>query len=154
MMEKIGVFPGSFSPFSLGHNAIVESALKLFDRVIIAVGKNPKKEEYFTIEQRLSWINMVYKNNQRVVVLDYKGLTIEFCEEVNAKFIIRGLRDSKDFIYENKIAQINKKLNNHIETIFIITPPKLSHISSSFLRELHMHNKDISEFVPKEIKIK
>tara|TARA_B100001175_G_C19372512_1_gene572495 strand:- start:315 stop:776 length:462 start_codon:yes stop_codon:yes gene_type:complete len=153
-MEKIGVFPGSFSPFSLGHNAIVESALKLFDRVIIAVGKNPKKEEYFTIEQRLSWINMVYKNNQRVVVLDYKGLTIEFCEEVNAKFIIRGLRDSKDFIYENKIAQINKKLNNHIETIFIITPPKLSHISSSFLRELHMHNKDISEFVPKEIKIK
>tara|TARA_B100000902_G_scaffold22218_1_gene26778 strand:- start:22469 stop:22930 length:462 start_codon:yes stop_codon:yes gene_type:complete len=153
-MEKIGVFPGSFSPFSLGHKAIVESALKLFDRVIIAVGKNPKKEDYFTIEQRLSWINMVYKNNQRVDVLDYEGLTIKFCEEFNAKFIIRGLRDSKDFIYENKIAQINKQLNNYIDTIFIMTPPRVSHISSSLLRELHMHGRDISEFVPKEIKLK
>ena len=153
-MKKIGVFPGSFAPFSLGHKAIVESALKLFDRVIIAIGENPNKKQYFTIEQRLDWINIVFKNNHRLDVLSYEGLTIEFCEKVNAKFIIRGLRDSKDFIYENQIAQINKKLNNHIDTIFILTPPKLSHISSSLLRELHINGRDISEFIPKEIKLK
>ena len=122
-MNKIAVFPGSFSPFSLGHKAVVDSALPLFDKVIIAVGNNPKKNQYFSIKKRLKWINDVYKNMPNISVERYEGLTVDFCKTVNANFIVRGLRDSHDFKFEKNIAQMNKKLNAEIETIFIITPP-------------------------------
>ena len=130
-MNKIAVFPGSFSPFSLGHKAVVDSALPLFDKVIIAVGNNPEKNQYFSIKKRLKWINDVYKNMPNISVERYEGLTVDFCKTVNANFIVRGLRNSRDFRFEKNIAQINKELNAEIETIFIITPPELSHISST-----------------------
>ena len=152
-MNKIAVFPGSFSPFTLGHKAVVDSALLLFDKVIIAVGNNPEKNQYFSIEERLKWINDVYKNTPNVSVERYEGLTVDFCKKVNANFIIRGLRDSHDFKFEKNIAQMNKKLNEDIETIFIITPAELSHISSTILRDIIKNGGDISEFIPKEINI-
>ena len=152
-MNKIAVFPGSFSPFSLGHKAVVDSALPLFDKVIIAVGNNPKKNQYFSIKKRLKWINDVYKNMPKISVERYEGLTVDFCKTVNANFIVRGLRDSHDFKFEKNIAQMNKKLNAEIETIFIITPPDLSHISSTILRDIIKNGGDISTFIPKEISI-
>ena len=152
-MNKIAVFPGSFSPFSLGHKAVVDSALPLFDKIIIAVGNNPEKNQYFSIEERLKWINDVYKNIPNISVEQYEGLTVDFCKTVNASFIVRGLRDSRDFKFEKNIAQINKKLNTEIETIFIITPADLSHISSTILRDIIKNGGDISTFIPKEISI-
>ena len=152
-MNKIAVFPGSFSPFSLGHKAVVDSALPLFDKVIIAVGNNPEKNQYFSIKKRLKWINDVYKNMPNISVERYEGLTVDFCKTVNANFIVRGLRDSQDFKFEKNIAQMNKKLNAEIETIFIITPPELSHISSTILRDIIKNGGDISTFIPKEISI-
>ena len=152
-MNKIAVFPGSFSPFSLGHKAVVNSALPLFDKVIIAVGNNPEKNQYFSIKKRLKWINDVYKNMPNISVERYEGLTVDFCKTVNANFIVRGLRDSHDFKFEKNIAQMNKKLNAEIETIFIITPPDLSHISSTILRDIIKNGGDISTFIPKEISI-
>ena len=152
-MNKIAVFPGSFSPFSLGHKAVVDSALPLFDKIIIAVGNNPEKNQYFSIEERLKWINDVYKNIPNISVEQYEGLTVDFCKTVNASFIVRGLRDSRDFKFEKNIAQMNKKLNAEIETIFIITPADLSHISSTILRDIIKNGGDISTFIPKEISI-
>ena len=152
-MNRIAIFPGSFSPFSLGHKAVVDSALPLFDKVIIAVGNNPEKNQYFSIKKRLKWINDVYKNMPNISVERYEGLTVDFCKTVNANFIIRGLRDSHDFKFEKNIAQMNKKLNAEIETIFIITPPDLSHISSTILRDIIKNGGDISTFIPKEISI-
>jgi len=152
-MKNIAVFPGSFSPFTLGHKSVVDSALMLFDKVIIAVGNNPEKNQYFSIEERLDWINAVYKKNTKIEVKRYEGLTVDFCKKANANFIIRGLRDSHDFKFEKNIAQMNKKLNAEVETIFIITPAELSHISSSLLRDIIKNGGDINEFIPKEITI-
>ena len=152
-MNRIAIFPGSFSPFSLGHKAVVDSALPLFDKIIIAVGNNPEKNQYFSIKKRLKWINDVYKNMPNIRVERYEGLTVDFCKTVNANFIVRGLRDSHDFKFEKNIAQMNKKLNARIETIFIITPPDLSHISSTILRDIIKNGGDISTFIPKEISI-
>ena len=150
-MLRIAVFPGSFSPFSLGHKAVVDNALSLFDKVIIAIGINAEKNEYFSIEERLDWINAVYMNNPKIAVRRYEGLTVDFCVKEGAKYILRGLRDSHDFKYEKNIAQMNKKLNTDIETIFIITPVELSHISSTILRDVIKNGGDISKFIPKEI---
>ena len=152
-MNKIAVFPGSFSPFSLGHKAVVDSALTLFDKVIIAIGNNPEKNQYFSIEERQKWINDVYKDIPNISVERYEGLTVDFCKTVNANFIVRGLRNSHDFRFERNIAQMNKELNAEIETIFIITPPELSHISSTILRDIIKNGGDISTFIPKEITI-
>jgi len=152
-MIRIAIFPGSFSPFTLGHKSVMDSALVLFDKVIIAVGINSEKNQYFSIEERMKWINKVYQNKSSVSVERYEGLTVDFCKKRNANFIIRGLRDSHDFKFEKNIAQMNKKLNADIETIFIITPPELSHISSSLLRDIVKNGGDISEFIPKEINI-
>ncbi len=152
-MSKIAVFPGSFSPFTLGHKAVIDSALPLFDKVIIAVGINSEKNQYFSIEERLDWINSVYTRNPNVEVKRYEGLTVNFCQKENANYILRGLRDSHDFKFEKNIAQMNKKINTKIETLFIITPPELSHISSTILRDVIKNGGDISKFIPKEIKL-
>jgi len=132
---------------------VVDSAIPLFNKVIIAVGINSEKNQYFLIEERMQWIESVYDNNQKIEIKRYEGLTVDFCKKENANYIIRGLRDSHDFTFEKNIAQMNKKLNPDIETIFIITPPELSHISSTILRDIIKNGGDISEFIPKEINI-
>ena len=150
-MSKIAIFPGSFSPFSIGHQAVVEKALPLFDKVIISIGINSEKDQYFSIHERIQWIESVYGNNEKIEIKRYEGLTVDFCKKENANFILRGLRDSHDFKFEKNIAQMNKELNPNIETIFIITPPEVSHISSSLIRDIIKNGGDVSKFIPKEI---
>ena len=150
-MNRIAIFPGSFSPFTLGHKSVVDSAIPLFDKVIIAVGINSEKNQYFSIEERMQWIESVYDNNQKIEIKRYEGLTVDFCKKENANYILRGLRDSHDFKFEKNIAQMNKELNATIETIVIITPPEISHISSSIIRDIIKNGGDVSKFIPKEI---
>ena len=150
-MSKIAVFPGSFSPFTVGHQSVVDRALLLFDKIIIAIGINSEKNEFFSIEERMKWIESVYDKNEKIEIKRYEGLTVDFCENEGANFILRGLRDSHDFKFEKNIAQMNKDLNSKIETIFIITPPEMSHISSSLIRDIIKNGGDVSQFLPKEI---
>ena len=150
-MSKIAIFPGSFAPFSVGHQSIVDRALPLFDKIVVAIGINPEKNQYFSIEERLEWITAVYRKNPKIEVKKYEGLTVDFCKNEKANYILRGLRDSNDFNFEKNIAQINQELNASIETIFIITQPKFSHISSSIIRDIIKNGGDVNKFVPKEI---
>ena len=150
-MTKIAIFPGSFSPFTVGHQSIVDRALPLFDKIIISIGINSEKNQYFSIEERLQWIKDVYGNNPKIEIKFYEGLTVDFCKKENANYILRGLRDSHDFKFEKGIAQMNKDLNKEVETIFIITPPEISHISSSIIRDIIQNGGDVSKFIPKEI---
>ena len=152
-MIKTAVFPGSFSPFTKGHKAIIKRALPLFDKIIIAVGINHKKHQYYSIEKRIKWINDVYFNNPKIFIKSYKGLTVDFCKKENAKYILRGLRDFNDFKFEKNIAQMNRSLNSEIETIFLITSPETSHISSTIVRDIIKNGGDASQFLPKEINI-
>ena len=151
-MSKIAIFPGSFSPFTIGHQSIVDRALPLFDKIVISIGINSEKPQYFSIDKRMQWIKDVYNNNPKIDVKQNKGLTVD-CKKENANYILRGLRDSHDFKFEKNIAHMNKELNPNIETIFIITPPKISHISSSIIRDIIKNGGDVSKFIPKEINI-
>ena len=152
-MSKIAIFPGSFSPFTIGHQSVINRALPLFDKIVISIGINAEKPQYFSVEERMQWIKNVYNNNPKIDVKQYKGLTVDFCKKENANYILRGLRDSHDFKFEKNIAHMNKELNPNIETIFIITPPKISHISSSIIRDIIKNGGDVSKFIPKEINI-
>jgi len=152
-MTKIAVFPGSFSPFTIGHQSVIDRALPLFDNIIIAIGINSEKNQYFSIEERMQWIKDVYSNNPKIEVKFYEGLTVDLCKRENANFILRGLRDSHDFKFEKNIAQMNHDLNNEIETVFLITPPEISHISSTIIRDIIKNGGDVSKFIPKQINL-
>lgn len=152
-MTKTAIFPGSFSPFTIGHQTLVDRALPLFDKIIISIGINSEKNQYFSIEKRLRWIKDVYANNIKIEVKAYEGLTVDFCKKEKSNYILRGLRDSNDFNFEKGIAQMNQALNKEVETIFIITPPKISHISSSIIRDIIKNGGDVSKFIPKEIEL-
>ena len=152
-MSKIAVFPGSFSPFTIGHQCIVDRALPLFDKIVISIGINSEKTQSFSIDKRMQWIKDVYNNNPKIDVKQYKGLTVDFCKKENINYILRGLRDSHDFKFEKNIAHMNKELSPNIETIFIITPPRISHISSSIIRDIIRNGGDVSKFIPKEINL-
>ena len=152
-MTKIAVFPGSFSPFTIGHQSVIDRALSLFDKIIIAIGINADKNQYFSIEERMQWIKDVYGNNHNIEVKFYEGLTVDFCKKENANYILRGIRDSHDFKFEKNIAQMNHDLNNEIETVFLITPPEISHISSTIIRDIIKNGGDVSKFIPKQINL-
>lgn len=147
MAERIAVFPGSFNPFTIGHKAILEKALPLFDKIIIAIGYNSDKQTAPSIEERKTAIQKIYNGNNKVVVTSYTTLTVDFCKEQGATFLIRGLRNESDFAYEQPIAQTNLQLAG-IETIFFVTPPEYSHISSSIVRELQSYGADVTKFLP------
>lgn len=142
---KRGVFPGSFDPFTKGHEAIVNKAITLFDEVVIAVGVNSSKVSMYTIENRLNHIQSLFQS-EKVKVVTFQKLTVELCKDLDAQFIIRGLRDSKDFEYEKSIALMNVSLAE-IETFFLLTDLKYSAINSSIIREIAKNNGDISQFV-------
>ena len=150
-MSKIAIFPGSFSPFTIGHKSVVDKMLPLFDKIIIGVGKNSSKKEFYDIKKRINWINSVYKENNKVETKEYVGLTVDFCIQENAKYIIRGIRDANDFTYEKKIANMNRSLNSNVETIFVLTPSNYSHISSTLIRDIIKNEGDVIRFLPKEI---
>jgi pantetheine-phosphate adenylyltransferase len=153
MSKKIAVFPGSFAPFTIGHESIVNRALPLFDEVIIAVGSNSQKQEYFSLSERVQWIEDVFQKESKVSVRKYEGLTVDFCEKVGAQYILRGLRNSSDFKYEKGIAQMNRSMEGKIDTIFIITEPSVSHISSTLVRDIVKNGGDVSQFVPEGVTI-
>jgi len=138
------VFPGTFDPITLGHVDIIKRALPLFDELIIAIGVNADKKTMFSLEERIQFIEDVFKNESQVKVKSYSGLTANFCKEENAQFIVRGLRNSIDFAYEQSIAQANAKVNG-IDSVFLISSPEYSHISSSIVRDIARHGGDYQD---------
>lgn len=146
------IFPGTFDPFTVGHESIVRRALTFTDEVIIAIGINEQKHSLFPVAKREQMIRDYYKDEPRVKVMSYSNLTVDFAHEVGANTIIRGIRTVKDFEYEETIADINRKLTG-IETIFLFTEPDLASISSSIVRELMKYNKEITQFLPKGMKL-
>jgi len=150
-MERIAIFPGSFDPFTVGHESIVKRAIPLFDKIIIMIGYNSNKQSFFPLEKRAKWINEVFKNEPRVEVETYEGLTVDFCIKVNASYILRGLRTSADFEYERAIAQINKKMLPQIESVFLLTMPEHTPINSSIVRDIIRHGGDASMFLPSSL---
>ena len=154
MEKRIAIFPGSFDPITKGHENILRRALPLFDEIVIAIGKNSSKQNYFSLEQRQKWINQVFAKEAKVKIETYTGLTIDFCKKMNANFILRGLRTSADFEFEKSIAQNNTMMAPSIETVFILPIPELSAINSTIVRDIIRNGGDASPFVPKGIDIK
>ena len=147
---KRAIFPGSFDPLTLGHCEIIEKAAKVFDRVIVSVGNNSEKKYRFSLEQRLNFISSEFKNNSRILVEKYDGLTAEFCKIKNIQHIVRGLRNPADFEFEKKIALFNNSLEE-IETIFFLTSPNNAFISSSMVREIIENGGNYKKFVPESV---
>ncbi len=150
---KIAVFPGSFDPITRGHESILRRALPLFDKIIIAIGVNDDKNDYFPVEKRLEWLKLTFRDLPQVSVESYYGLTVDFCKKVNASYIIRGLRTSADFEFERSVAQVNLKLYSEIETVFLLALPEYVMVTSSIVREVHKHGGNIDQFIPEIISI-
>ena len=148
-MGRIAIFPGSFDPFTVGHESIVKRALPLFDKVIIMIGYNSNKQSFFPLEKRMGWIRQVFGDEVKVEVQSHEGLTVDFCKKVGARYILRGLRTSADFEYERAIAQVNKKMHPEIETVFLLTRPEHTPINSTIVRDIILHGGDASMFLPK-----
>ena len=144
---KRAIFPGSFDPFTIGHHDIVLRGLQLFDEIIIGIGHNINKRDAFPLEERINAIQHAFNSEPRIKVMAYDGLTVDFAAEQQAQFILRGVRCVQDFEYERNIAEANKQLSG-IETILLYTRPEYAHISSTLLRDLHSHGKDISPYLP------
>ncbi len=153
-MKRIAVFPGSFDPFTVGHESMVRRALPLFDEIIIAMGVNSQKAGYFAPAKRIKWIEQTFANEATVSVASFEGLTVDFCKERNAKFILRGLRTAADLEYERAIAHMNHSIAQDTQTIFMLTLPEHAPISSSLVREVFRYGKDVSSFIPKGIVLK
>lgn len=148
---KRAIFPGSFDPFTIGHYDIVNRGLKLFDEIVIGIGRNSTKKETFPIREREEAIRKIFKDEPRVTVQIYDCLTVDFAREVNAQFILRGVRCVQDFEYERNMAEANKDLGG-IETILLYTRPEYAHISSTLVRDLYSYNKDVSAYVPNHLR--
>ena len=148
---KKAVFPGSFDPLTLGHCDIINKSLDLFDEIVLAIGVNSTKENMFSIDQRKKFINDEFVNEEKIKILTYDGLTVDFCKTINADFIVRGLRNPADFEFEKTIAQTNKKLTG-IETVFFLTSPETAYISSSIVRESIANKGEYTKLVPKSVR--
>ena len=151
-MMKKAVFPGSFDPITLVHVDLIYRGLEIFDEIIIAIGVNADKKQLFPLEDKIQQIKNTFINEPRVKVASYKGLTIDFCKSVNSKYILRGLRNSSDFNYEQSIAQTNSSLSL-IESVFLISSPQLAHISSTIVRDIIRNEGDYKSLVPKSVVI-
>jgi pantetheine-phosphate adenylyltransferase len=153
-MEKIAVFAGSFDPFTVGHESLVRRALPLFDKVIIAVGFNQEKKQFFSIEKRMAMIRDVFDNESKIIIDKFSGLTVDFCKKVNAKYLLRGLRTAADFEFERAIAQLNKIMYPGIESVFLLALPEHTPINSTIVRDIIRFKGDVSKFLPKKIDLK
>lgn len=153
MDKKIAVFPGSFDPLTLGHLDVIQRGITLFDRLIIAIGVNTDKKYMFTLEERLEILRETFQDEPKISVHTYSGLTVDFCKEIKANFILRGLRNPADFEFEKAIAHTNRRLSK-IETVFLLTAAKTSYISSSIVREVIRNNGDYTVLVPESVIVK
>ncbi len=149
MIKRIALFPGSFDPFTKGHEDIVLRGLQLFDEIIIGIGYNStKSKRYFEIDLMVSLINKTFEKYPNIKVVTFSELTAEFARKNGAKFLLRGLRNTTDFEYENSISQVNRQLYDEMESVFLITTPQLAWISSSIIREVHKYGGEVSQFLP------
>jgi pantetheine-phosphate adenylyltransferase len=151
MSNKIAIFPGSFDPFTIGHESIIHRALPLFDVIIVAIGSNSTKKSYFSLKQRMQMIREVFTDTNRIKIESYQGLTVEFCRKRGARYLLRGLRTSSDFEYERAIAQTNKSMYNELESVFLLTLPEHTHINSTIVREIISLGGEATQFIPKAI---
>lgn len=147
-MIKRAMFPGSFDPITRGHENIIRRALPLFDEIVIAVGINIEKRGFFSVDDRVNWIQNVFEGELKIKVMSYSGLTVDFCREINAQYLLRGLRTSADFEFERTVGQVNKRLNPGIETVFLLTMPEFTSINSSIVRDVYKNGGDVSLFIP------
>lgn len=154
MTKKIAVFPGTFDPVTKGHVDIVSRGANLFDEVIVAVGVNTNKKTLFDLETRTEWLKKAFETLPNVRIDHYEGLTVEYCHKIGAGYLLRGLRNGTDFDYESHIAQLNKNLKNEVETVFILSSPELSYISSTLVRDLIIHKGDFGKYLPEQVDLK
>ena len=152
-MRQIAFFPGSFDPITKGHEDIIRRALPIFDKIIVAIGINSSKNEMFPLEQRQNWIEKTFPDCPSVEVINYKGLTIDACKKHQAKFILRGLRNSNDYEYEKSIAMMNQAMEPNIETIYLNTHPELAAISSSIVRDIMMNKGNAQPFLASGVEL-
>lgn len=150
---KIAVFPGSFDPITSGHVDIVERALPLFDKLIIGIGVNSQKSTLFDLDQRMHWLSEVFKGQDKVEIASFENLTAHFCRKVGANYLLRGLRNASDFDYEKTISQLNSIVGDDLDTVFLISRPEFSHISSTIVREIIKGGGDASPFIPSALHI-
>ncbi|MCK7553868.1 pantetheine-phosphate adenylyltransferase [Chitinophaga sedimenti] len=147
-MQRICLFPGTFDPVTFGHTDVIDRAIDLFDELIIGIGVNSGKQPMYSVEQRKAWIEEVYKDQPKVKVASYEGLTVNFCKQINAQFILRGIRYVSDFEYEKAIADMNRMMDESIETIFLTCSPRYSTVASTLVRDVIRNGGDASKFVP------
>jgi pantetheine-phosphate adenylyltransferase len=153
-MDKIAIFPGSFDPFTVGHESIVRRASDLFDKIIVSVGVHSGKVPLMSVESRVAMINDVFKDDPDIYGQSFEGLTVDFCRKVNAKYMLRGIRTAADFEYERAIAQINKKMLPEVESVFLLTNPEHTPVNSTIIRDIIRNRGDASQFLPEGIEIK
>lgn len=153
MAKNKAVFPGSFDPFTLGHHSVVTRALPLFDKVVIAIGKNTQKNGFFTIDERIEMICGVYADQPKIEVTAYDGLTIDFCKSIGANFMLRGIRTVSDFEYECAISQMNQLMDPQVETVFLLTTSELTPVNSTIVRDILTYGGNVSQFVPEGMDI-
>ena len=151
-MNRICLFPGTFDPVTLGHIDIIDRALPLFDKMYIGIGRNTNKQPMFSESQRLEWLKEIYKNNPKVEAIVYDGLTVNCCKQVNANFILRGIRYVNDFEYEKAIADMNRSIAENIETIFLTCLPQFTSVASTLVRDVLKNGGDVSQFLPAVVK--
>lgn len=146
--NRVGLFPGTFDPITIGHQDIINRSLPLFDKLFIGIGRNVNKEPMFSVEQRLDWIREIYKNNPKVEAVAFEGLTVRCCQQVGANFILRGIRYVNDFEYEKAIADMNRSLDGDIETVFLTCLPQYTSVASTLVRDVLKNGGDVSQFLP------
>ena len=151
MSKKTAIFPGSFDPFTIGHESVITRAMPLFDEIIVAIGTNTTKNAYFSIDQRMKMIRDVFSDTNKIKIESYQGLTVEYCRKKRARYLLRGLRTSSDFEYERAIAQTNKAMYPELESVFLLTLPEHTHINSAIVREIIRLGGDASQFIPRAI---
>ena len=150
-MQRICLFPGTFDPVTMGHIDIINRAMPLFDKLVIGIGRNANKDPMFTEEKRLNWLLEIYKDEPRVSAVVYEGLTVNCCKSVGANFILRGIRYVNDFEYEKAIADMNRSIDGHIETIFLTCLPQYTSVASTLVRDVLKNGGDVSQFLPKVV---
>ncbi len=150
-MQRICLFPGTFDPVTLGHIDIIDRSLPIFDKVVVGIGINAAKNPMFSAEQRKIWFEEIYKNEPKVEVAIYDGLTVKFCQSINAHFILRGIRYVSDFEYEKTIADANRTMDRHIETLFLTGEPKFTSVASTIVRDILRNGGDASPFLPEVV---